>query len=72
MGLLNKKPEFVAAVCPLCGDNLELDANFEIARCKDCGAESIIRNVNEKEKKEKFSLLWYRFSRQIKKRHYYK
>lgn len=51
MGLINKKPEFIAAVCPLCGGNLELDSNFEIARCKDCGAESIIRNVNKKKKK---------------------
>ena len=51
MGLINKKPEFIAAVCPLCGGNLELDSNFEIARCKECGAESIIRNVNKKKKK---------------------
>lgn len=52
MGLINKKPEFIAAVCLLCGGNLELDSNFEIARCKDCGAESIIRNVNKKKKRE--------------------
>ena len=34
---MKKKPEFVAATCPKCGGRLELDVNFEVAYCADCG-----------------------------------
>lgn len=52
MGLFERKPKFVAAVCPNCGGNLELDSNFKVAICKECGAQCIVQNVkNKKEKK---------------------
>lgn len=47
-----KKTEFVAAKCPECHGNLELDANMETAFCSNCGAQCIIENLNRKTKKE--------------------
>lgn len=47
-----KKPEFVAAKCPECHGNLELDTNMETAFCSNCGAQCIIENLQRKRKKE--------------------
>lgn len=48
MDLFNRKPTFTAAECPRCGGRLELDSNFEIGYCKECGSQVIIQNVNKK------------------------
>ena len=45
---INKQPKFIAARCPNCGGKLELDSNFEVAYCADCGTQSIIQNVKKK------------------------
>lgn len=37
MSIFDKQPKFVAATCPKCGGVLELDANFEVAYCSECG-----------------------------------
>lgn len=48
--MFGKKPEFIAATCPKCGGKLELDVNFEVAYCADCGTQCIIKNVKKKVK----------------------
>ncbi|MBQ7369017.1 MAG: hypothetical protein IJW60_04870 [Clostridia bacterium] len=51
MGLFNKKPKYLAAICPECKGHLELDANLETAFCQYCGAQCIVENVRKKTKK---------------------
>ena len=51
MKIFEKKPEFIAATCPKCGGRLELDVNFEVAYCSDCGTQCIIRNAQKKIKR---------------------
>ena len=51
MKIFEKKPEFIAATCPKCGGRLELDVNFEVAYCADCGTQCIIRNAKKKSKR---------------------
>lgn len=41
---------FQEARCPRCGGRLELDSNFEVAYCKDCGCQCVIQNTNKKPK----------------------
>ena len=48
MKIFSRRPEFIAAVCPRCGGRLELDNNYEIGYCKECGSQVIIQNVNKK------------------------
>ena len=48
MNIFNKQPKFIAATCPKCGGRLELDADFEVAICADCGFQSIIQNAKKK------------------------
>ena len=47
----NNKPEFIAATCPKCGGRLELDVNFEVAYCADCGTQCIIKNAKKRVKR---------------------
>ena len=51
MNIFNKKVEFIAAVCPKCGGRLELDVNFEVAYCSNCGTQCIIRNAKKRVKR---------------------
>ena len=51
MKIFEKKPEFIAATCPKCGGRLELDVNFEVAYCADCGTQCIIKNAKKKVKR---------------------
>lgn len=51
MKIFEKKPEFIAATCPKCGGRLELDVNFEVAYCADCGTQCIIKNAQKKIKR---------------------
>ena len=51
MKIFDRKPEFIAATCPHCGGKLELDVNFEVAYCKDCGTQCIIKNVRKRVKR---------------------
>lgn len=51
MNIFNKKPEFIAATCQKCGGRLELDVNFEVAYCSECGTQSIIRNAKKRVKR---------------------
>ena len=46
-----KKPNFIAAVCPRCNANLEMDAELETAFCTNCNAHCIIENAERKSKK---------------------
>lgn len=48
MKFFSKEPKFTAAVCPRCGGRLELDSNYEIGYCKECGSQVIVQNVNKK------------------------
>ena len=48
MKFFNKEPKFTAAVCPRCGGRLELDSNYEIGYCKECGSQVVVQNVNKK------------------------
>ena len=43
MNIFNKQPKFFAAKCPNCGGRLELDSDFEVAYCADCGSQCIIK-----------------------------
>ena len=52
MGLFNKNPKFIAAICPECKGHLELDSNLEMAFCQYCGAQCIVENVKKKTKKK--------------------
>ena len=45
MNLFKKKISFVSAVCPKCGENLELDTSLELAYCQYCGAQCIVENA---------------------------
>ena len=46
-----KKPTFIAAVCPRCNANLEMDIELETAFCTNCNAPCIIENAERKSKK---------------------
>lgn len=48
MDLFNRKPTFTAAECPRCGGRLELDSNYEIGYCKECGCQVVVQNVKKK------------------------
>ena len=48
MKFFNKEPKFTAAVCPRCGGRFELDSNYEIGYCKECGSQVVVQNVNKK------------------------
>lgn len=52
MGIFNKKMKFMAAICPECKGNLELDANLETAFCQYCGAQCIVENGRKKQRKQ--------------------
>lgn len=45
MGLFRRKPKFIAAVCPQCGGNLEMDAQLQTAYCTKCGAHCLVEDV---------------------------
>lgn len=45
MGLFKRKPKFIAAVCPQCGGNLEMDAQLQTAYCTKCGAHCLVEDV---------------------------
>lgn len=45
-----KKTEFIAAVCPKCGGNLEMDTNLKTAYCQQCGAHCLIENAPKSKK----------------------
>ena len=47
MKFFNKEPKFTAAVCPRCGGRLELDSNYEIGYCKECGSQVVVQNVKK-------------------------
>lgn len=42
--------ELIAAVCPNCNANIELDKNFESEFCTYCGTKIIIKDVVKKNK----------------------
>ena len=48
MSIFKRKIEFVSAICPECGGNLELDATLETAYCQYCGAMCIVKNAQKK------------------------
>lgn len=50
MSIFKRKIEFVSAICPECGGNLELDATLETAYCQYCGAMCIVKNAQKKKK----------------------
>ena len=52
MNIFKKQIKFVAAVCPNCKGNLQLDANLETAFCQYCGAQCIVENTRKKHKKQ--------------------
>ena len=53
MGLFKRKPKFIAAVCPQCGGNLEMDSQLQTATCAKCGAQCLVEDVQiRKPKKE--------------------
>lgn len=53
MGLFKRKPKFIAAVCPQCGGNLEMDSQLQTATCTKCGAQCLVEDVQiRKPKKE--------------------
>ena len=52
MSVFNKQPKFVAATCPKCGGVLELDSNFEVAYCSECGTQCVIQNLKKKKMKK--------------------
>ena len=47
MKFFNKEPKFTAAICPRCGGRLELDSNYEIGYCKECGSQVVVQNVKK-------------------------
>lgn len=47
MKFFSKEPKFTAAVCPRCGGRLELDSNYEIGYCKECGSQVVVQNVKK-------------------------
>ena len=50
MKVFDKQPKFIAAKCPSCGGRLELDADFEVAYCTDCGTQCIIKHAKKRKK----------------------
>lgn len=48
-----RKVDFIEAVCPRCGGNLELDSNMEIAHCSRCHLRCVIDDNLDKNSKLK-------------------
>lgn len=54
MDLFKKREsKFIPATCPKCSGNLEIDSNFEIAYCLQCGLKCVIDDRISKKRKLK-------------------
>lgn len=51
MSIFKKEPKFVAAICPQCGGNLEMDSTLQTAFCQSCGAHCLMENVKKQKQK---------------------
>lgn len=50
-----KDIKFIPATCPRCSGNLEIDSNFEIVYCLQCGLKCVIDDKVSRKRKQKIT-----------------